>query len=246
MTNQVHNLEYDMPDGSKIEFPVGPMTVIPAATPPPPPPPPPSSGPNIPVGIGVGALVFDGKESGWSQFSRDRNHGWKMNGVQPIPQNVQIQPDGSVILSLSDATHGAYMGTSTQDGGNGFGLPARCVCEYDALVSLRQWNALWASGPNWPAGGEPDVVEVLNGIYTTNWHDSVDPHNSGPIDTNYVRRTYTVVRDTAQNTVYWAGKQVQQYPTDGVTALEGLIMNVGQGALGFGMQVWDARVWALT
>ena len=215
-----------------------------------PPPPPPGGGPHLPPSFVVGAKLWDGAANGWAEFSRARGTNGSMNGVQTDAQCVSIDSNNVAHLSLKNLNgnvRGGFMSTDSNDGGKGYNLPDKSILEWDAAVPFTAWCALWASGKNWPAGGEEDVIEILGNKDTTNYHATTGSGNfgAGAGSQSNQRRFVTLVRDTTTYTVFWGGVFVKQYTGTDHGALQSIIMNVGQGQVGTVMDIYACGVWAL-
>jgi beta-glucanase (GH16 family) len=88
----------------------------------------------------------------------------------------------------------------------------------DGSTELSNWPAFWADGQNWPADGEIDVVEGLNGQAC--WHFHYTGGGPGGCATgNYAGSWHTFGADWEPNSItyYYDGAQVGQI-TSGVTS----------------------------
>jgi hypothetical protein len=92
-------------------------------------------------------------------------------------------------LKLASSTDGAYVSTFASDGGGGFmmgyGYAEARIYLPASNGQLVGWPAWWIVGTNWPADGEADIVEGLDGAATSNYHysqnGSAQTNNSGTI-----------------------------------------------------------------
>jgi beta-glucanase (GH16 family) len=191
---------------------------------------------------GTWTPVFDDEFNGTS-LDRTRwsnNDGWSVNDVTTRSSNVSVS-GGNLALTLSSSTEGAAIDTAA-DQGAGATAPALQVGDYaEARMnfpgdgqSLYNWPAWWTSGPNWPAGGENDIAEILGGDLTVNYHSSSGAHNQGAVPGYWGGgyHVYGLHLMAGHADVYWDGKLVKSYPTDDNGAGQALILNVGKGDTG--------------
>lgn len=206
------------------------------------PPPPPNPTPNAPVT--VGALTFN------ENFATLDSHVWassyfggaSVNGVTTDPANVRVA-GGVCSLTLSSPSVGACISTNPQGGANpGFTFGTGYV-EWAATFpgtgpTLESWAAVWSSSQKWPATGEIDIAESLQGALTSNYHSggpsggSVNvPNNSGPIAGSWggTPHTFGVHRLVNRNDVYWDGQLVRSYQTFDNAAPHYLLACIGNG-----------------
>lgn len=115
-----------------------------------------------------GQTFFDG----WDFFTdADPTHG---NVIYESQQNAQdlayVQADGTAVLRVDNATNVA-------PGGNRRSVRITSKASYNGGLVIADfwsfahgptvWPAFWAVGPQWPNGGEIDIVEFVND-YTVN------------------------------------------------------------------------------
>ena len=214
-----------------------------------------------PLGAAPGSwthLIFDDEfnspEPWGSVWSQMRGNHWTMNNVSSDPSNAWVA-GGTLNLKLASASVGGYVATCSNDGGGGFTMgygyaEARIQLPMSA-GQIVGWPAWWiVGGPNWPAEGETDILEGLGGSATSNYHGTTLSRNSNAIPGNWYDgawHTYGVDREPGQNTIYWDGRPVTQYPTSDGGAPQCLILNIGSGQgptiNGATMQVDYVRVW---
>jgi hypothetical protein len=115
-----------------------------------------------------GQTFFDG----WDFFTQsDPTHG---NVIYESKENAQdlayVQPDGTAVLKVDNVS-------TVAPGGNRRSVRITSKASYNGALVIADfwrfahgptvWPAFWAVGPNWPNGGEIDIVEFVN-EYTTN------------------------------------------------------------------------------
>lgn len=211
--------------------------------------PPPAGAP--PIGHGHWKRVFDSEFNG-NQLNRtvwNPHDGWAgQNNVTDHLTNVVVR-NGHAILTLAAPNSGAAIAT------NFFRLR---VGEYaEARIKfagkgteIYNWPAWWASGPNWPAGGENDIAEGF-GSLTVNYHSPSVTRLMGPVPGDWAGRfhTYGLYRGRFVSRVYWDGKLVRTYKTADDGRPEMLVLTLGAanqiktGPAG-AMVVDYVRVWA--
>jgi hypothetical protein len=203
-------------------------------------------------------LVFDDEfnapESWGSVWSQMRGNHWTMNNVSTDIANVSVG-GGAMSLRLASSSVGGYAATCSNDGGGGFTMGyGYAEARIQLPMSGNQivgWPAWWIVGPNWPAGGEADILEGLGGHATSNYHSSNGTDNSNSIPGNWYDgawHTYGVDRQPGQNTIYWDGNVVRTYKTYDNGTPQCLILNIGSGQgptiNGATMNVDYVRVWS--
>jgi beta-glucanase (GH16 family) len=108
-------------------------------------------------------------------------------------------------------------------------------------------------GTNWPANGEADIVEGLDGDATSNYHysqgGSAQTNNSNRISGTWAGgwHVFGVDREPGRNYIYWDGHLVRSYPTFDNGAPQGLILNIGSSSVASypaEMRVDYVRVWS--
>ena len=157
---------------------------------------PPGSQPNgIP---GDWSLILDSQFDGGSLDDSVWQTGWFGAGVTgPVnateedcysPDNVTLPDDDSVHLDVTadsstcggveEPYTGALLTTNPLDGRAGGGFEYTYgVLEAEVYLPaagslLADWPAVWATGQSWPADGEDDVMEGLNGKACWTFHDN--------------------------------------------------------------------------
>ena len=188
-----------------------------------------------------------------------RQEGWMINNVTTRATNV-TESGGSARLRLSDANNGAQLVTHRWDGDTdrfslkvGDFVEARVNFPGDN-TGLHNWPAWWVSGPSWPAAGEHDIAEeVEGGLLTVNYHRPARSSREHTTDgTAYVNsfHVYGLHRKATSADVYWDGKLVASYPTADNGQGQALILTVGRDANGAPvtgaaseMQVDYVRAW---
>jgi beta-glucanase (GH16 family) len=205
-------------------------------------------------------LVFDDEfnapENWGAVWSRDRSSPtWQMNNVFTDPNNVTVS-DGTLNLKLASATDGAYVSTFASDGGGGFmmgyGYAEARIYLPESNGQLVGWPAWWIVGTNWPADGETDIVEGLDGAATANYHYALGgiakTNNSGTIPGTWGGgwHVFGIDREPGTNYIYWDGHLIRSYPTFDNGAPQGLILNIGSSSVASYpavMRVDYVRVW---
>lgn len=160
--------------------------------------------------------------------------GTTMNNVQTSSHNVRVA-DGMVRLSLASQTSGALIHTGYQPGH--YQLPVGSYIEARIRFSgdasgLYNWPAWWInSTQNYPASGEHDIAEVLDGAMTVNYHSPSGSHNQGIVPgqwTNEFHR-YGLYRQAQTAMVYYDRKLVKTYHTDDDGQPLDVILTLGSG-----------------
>jgi hypothetical protein len=211
----------------------------------------PSAGP-APLGVsGNWKLVFDDEFNGTSldRGVWNTHDGWRdQNAVTDHAGNIAVR-DGHLILTLASASSGAEVGTN--DFSLAVGDFAQARIDFPGQGStIYDWPAFWASGPDWPAGGENDIAEGF-GALTVNYHSPNVTHLTGPVAGDWAGgfHVYGIYRGRYYSKVYWDGKLVRTYGTDDNGQPETLLLTIGAGnhvvtgAAG-AMIVDYVRVWA--
>jgi hypothetical protein len=199
---------------------------------------------------------FNAPENWGRVWSQDRSGGWQMNNVTTDAHNVTVA-GGTLNLKLASATDGAYVSTFASDGGGGFmmgyGYAEARIFLPSSNGKLIGWPAWWIVGTNWPANGEADIVEGLDGDATSNYHysqgGSAQTNNSNRISGTWAGgwHVFGVDREPGRNYIYWDGHLVRSYPTFDNGAPQGLILNIGSSSVASypaEMRVDYVRVWS--
>lgn len=157
-----------------------------------------------------------------------------MNNVKTSPSNVAVS-GGNAVLTLSDSSTGALISTNPRGGVNpgyqyGVGIVEARIFFPGNGTKCFNWPAWWTTGQSWPTNGENDIAEVLSdGAMTVNYHSSSGPHNQGTVPGYWCDgfHVYTLNRMATRSDVYYDGVLVKSYATDDNSALQYLIVNVG-------------------
>jgi hypothetical protein len=193
---------------------------------------------------GWSRLVFDDEFSApenWGRvWSHDRGGGWSMNDVKTDANNTTVS-GGTLNLKLASASDGAYVSTFASDGGGGFmmgyGYAEARIFLPSSNGKLIGWPAWWIVGTTWPADGEADIVEGLDGDATSNYHysqgGSAQTNNSNRIPGSWAGgwHVFGVNREPGRNYIYWDGRLVRSYSTFDNGAPQGLILNIGSSSV---------------
>jgi hypothetical protein len=167
-------------------------------------------------------------------------NGQPVNGVTALASNVTVA-DGCLVLTLSDPQHGAYVSSAPFDGAGpgGYLLPvgsyteARIRFPGDA-TRIYNWPAWWTgSGPEWPNGGEHDIAEALDTLWSV-YHGADKAHFGASIPGVWSNEfhVYGLYRAAGHADVYWDGKKIASYPTADNGAGHGLLLTEGNGPFG--------------
>jgi Glycosyl hydrolases family 16 len=212
----------------------------------------------MPVGVpGAWTLVFDDEFNGTSLDTTKWDPHWYqeggvMNNVGTYAANVSVS-GGYLIMTLASSTSGAMI---TTESNHGFAVQVGMYAEARVYLpgngtKIYNWSGWWVSGPPWPSGGEHDIVEVLSGDATVNYHSPSGAHNQGAVPGYWgdAFHTYGLYRKAASADVYWDGVLVKSYPTDDNGSGEYLDLTVGYSSSypAYGttgqMKVDYVRVW---
>lgn len=185
-----------------------------------------------PLGVpGHWKLVFGAGFDGGSLNRRvwNAHNGWSdQNAVTDHLSNISVR-NGHAILTLASRDSGAEIGTRH------FGLRVGEFAQARIAFAGRgrtiyNWPAFWASGPDWPRGGENDIAEGF-GALTINYHSPTVTHMSGPIPGIYAGafHVYGLYRGPGYARVYWDGKVVGAYRTDDDGRPQTLLLTLGAG-----------------
>lgn len=181
---------------------------------------------------------FDGTSLDTSKWST--MDGEKMNDVTTLASNVRVG-GGNLMLIRSDAGHGAYI-SSAPFAGAGAGAYLLPVGSYtEARIrfpgnekDIYNWPAWWTgSGPAWPDGGEFDIAEGTDTLWTV-YHGADNAHYGASIPGAWTNEfhVYGLYRAADHAEIYWDGKLIASYPTSDNGAGHGLLLNVGGGPYG--------------
>lgn len=194
-----------------------------------------------PIGIpGRWKLVLDSVFSG-PRLPRDWHTGWFGNGVTaPVnrtelacysPANVSFPGDGTLHLKVTAQASicggqkrpytGAMVTTNPADSRTGFeyrygALQARVYVPADR-ARIADWPAVWTDGQSWPADGEDDLMEGLDGTACFHFHDQLG--HAGGCDRQITPGWHTFASEWRQGSVvyFYDGARVGSV-TIGVTA----------------------------
>lgn len=181
---------------------------------------------------------FDGTSLDTSKWSA--MNGEKMNDVTTLASNVTVA-GGTLRLARSDAQHGAYISSApfAGAGAGGYLLPVGSYTEARIRFpgngkDIYNWPAWWTgSGPAWPDGGEFDIAEGTDTLWTV-YHGADNAHYGASIPGTWTNEfhVYGVYRAADHADVYWDGTLIASYPTSDNGAGHGLLLNVGGGPYG--------------
>lgn len=228
-----------------------------------------------PAGIpGHWQLVLD-SEFGGLHLPPQWRTGWRGRGVTPpinhselacySPWNATLPGDGALHLSVTAQVSrcggvtrpytGAIVTTDPHDGRATAGftytygvLQARVYIPGDSS-GIADWPAIWTDGQHWPADGEDDLMEGLNGAACFHFHDPLG--RSGGCDRRLTPGWHTFASDWEPGAVtyYYDGVRVGTVTT-GVTADPMYIVidntvsaHQAQTADGASLRVQYVRVW---
>src|SRR3954451_11135807 len=96
------------------------------------------------------------------------------------PGTVLVNGDGNLVLRTSGADGNDAAIESPQAYGPGV-IEARLLIPDHGNGLIPNWPALWLLGADWPAGGELDAFEGMNGLnYASYWQGPDRDHVAGP------------------------------------------------------------------
>jgi beta-glucanase (GH16 family) len=185
-----------------------------------------------PLGVrGRWKLVFSDGFQGNSLNRQvwNAHNGWTdQNAVTDSRGNVALR-NGRAILTLASDSSGAELGTRNFSLKVGDFAQARIKFSGNGHT-IYNWPAFWASGPDWPRGGENDIAEGF-GALTINYHSPTLVEHGGAIPGGWAGRfhTYGIYRGRTHSSVYWDGKLIRTYRTDDDGQPETLLLTLGAG-----------------
>jgi hypothetical protein len=221
-----------VPARTTVSMPSSPTTAAPVAATPPATTAAPAKPAPVPFGMGgPWKLVFSESFDGSSLNRKvwNAHGGWtNQNGVSDSLGNVAIR-NGRAILTLASGSSGAELGTLHFSLRVGDFAQAR-IKFAGAGNTIYNWPAFWASGPDWPQGGENDIAEGF-GALTINYHSPSLVEHSGTIPGDWAGHfhTYGIYRGRGYSSVYWDGKLIRTYRTDDDGQPETLLLTLGAG-----------------
>jgi beta-glucanase (GH16 family) len=186
----------------------------------------------VPLGVrGSWKLVFSESFDGTSLNRNvwNTHNGWTdQNAVSDSSANVTVR-NGHAILTLASDSSGAEIGTRHFALKVGEFAQAR-VKFAGSGQTIYNWPAWWASGPDWPHGGENDIAEGFSAL-TVNYHSPTITRVTGSVPGDWAGRfhTYGIYRGRTESRVYWDGKLVRTYRTDDDGEPETLLFTLGAG-----------------
>ncbi len=181
---------------------------------------------------------FDGRSLDTSKWST--MDGQRVNGITALASNISVS-DGFLHLTLSDPHHGAEVSSAPFDGvrPGGYLFPVGSYAEARVMfpgngTSIYNWPAWWtSSGPAWPAGGEFDIAEAMDTLWTV-YHGANGARYGASIPGVWSNEfhVYGVYRAVDHADIYWDGKKIASYPTADNGAGQGLLLTLGNGPWG--------------
>lgn len=171
-----------------------------------------------------------------------------VNSAETIKYNsANVSVSGGLLHLRIAGGYGAHINS---DGKFSF---ARGAVEYRAFLpasggKVANWPALWDNGQSWPADGENDTAEGLDGQVCTYWHAS-GVNDGACHGSAYAGAWHTYGYEWTASKVVWYydGVKVREQPTT-VASPHYLILQNTQGAYGgpeadTDLQVDYVRVW---
>jgi Putative Ig domain/Glycosyl hydrolases family 16 len=203
-----------------------------------------STTPNGPSGSWT--LIFDDEFTGTTLNSSNwaNLQGAAINSVSTSPANVSVSGGYCRLVLASSSSGGAISsnnslaGTGIAGSGpvvNGPTLNVGDCCEasisFPGPGSGQFYNfpAWWASGANWPANGEIDIIECYSGTPVSSYHGNGVNTGIGAPSGNWSNafHTYTCVRGSSSFQIYWDGSLKWNQATSDDGGPMAMIVNAG-------------------
>lgn len=163
---------------------------------------------------------FNGTTFDRNKWSRSWFGGGRANQVKTDPKNVSVGA-GYLSLKLSDSGTGALVSSNPKDSAKtGYEFRTGYV---EARISfpgkgkvLHNFPSWWTTGQSWPATGENDIAEVIEGKLTSTYHSRLGNQPQGPIPGYWGDKyhTYGLWRKDNLSEVNVDGVKVKSFRTD--------------------------------